>query len=525
MESSISAISPKINTCKISLTRTDCNPSPQEIYAGLDNPDADEKYAAIKRLDSVPSLLTPAIEDKLLKIFAETKNEDLLNSLALFFGGHRVKKAIPSLIEKLTHPKIWPACVSSLTVFSDPSITPALQNAFKSIPSKIIAVALLKMGDPAAYLDNFAKGDFELLKEPDERIEYANRSLLQTAGFGGLTSGSDYKTKKVVTAAKDEKPEARRNLDWLIDACIANKDSRILPFLVTILKRSDPKANAPFPLIKIADTFKTVASPKDLTFLLSQLKGDPDKLITSLVLDCIKPWLLQADFEPQSKKEAVETAKGLLKTSKFKPLALNFLVEIKEKSVLKYLKDLSKKDSTYAYSPLEVEALVRLNDPPEAEVTAIFNQIMTDKKYDTISQEERLLAVYGLAQAKAFDSTSIAFLKKIIEDSSSPFNEEAMALECLKIAGDAALLPLVLTSLKRAKNKLADIEVAVEEKNKRLRAMAFAALVALANGATLDAETITLLGEERKYWNVDLKLPLVKAEPPPPSPKILDMPF
>jgi HEAT repeat protein len=159
---------------------------------------------------------------------------------------------------------------------------------------------------------------------------------------------------------------------------------------------------------------------------------------------------MQAKLDPQTIENIVATVKGRLKDLEFKWLALRFLADIEETSIIP---DLIKTIKETPYCAGEVDALVKLRPPRDPTVQAVLKEVLRNEKY---ASDARLSAAFALAWTK--DQDGIAFLSKILKDGSSWEEDVLRILNFIGHNPNPEFLPAVLARFAHAKRQLEAIK-------------------------------------------------------------------
>jgi len=538
------------------------------LLKALEDPDADQRYAAVRRL--ITFGYSDHLLEKALEIFPQEKDIAVISALAELFTTHQIKEAVPYLIEKLKQPEIQIACVIALARIGDPSAIPALQEAFKNNPSKITAVALLKLGDPDPYFQNFAEQDLELFGEADNFLVYdvpfwwmlfggsINVGLFVVPGYspspnmeppdhtGGKTMpvGGNLKfpSHKESTAASELKPGAKENLLRMLDLFAKNKDGAIIPFLFATLKYPPN----PIPKEKLISVFHQTVSPEYLPVILNEIKNNPPSTTAAMILNYLQEQILKGNFTAAQKEEIVKTITGLLEDAKLKNRAVKFLAEIGERSIVPYLLS-AIKDHTYCQ--VEIGALAKLESSP-GEFESIFIAVFNGNEYSDGSKTAAAIALalqgkrdgidllfeklYGLsastylskpgsniltaeaeqtlsllnAISKIIQPEDIEHLNAFIESGAS--RAIMIGLELSKMTRDPEIIPLILPKLKEENINLSNLStggMSEETINNIKLEIRFNALLTLAVVREFDdPETLEIIKKEVEFWQSHLDM-------------------
>lgn len=392
------------------------------LLKGLKSPDPDQRYAAVKRLGAAG--LGPAHKKMLLKMLKTEKDPYVLAEAINVLADNEVKEALPDILKKLDHPKLWLAVIKALPALTDGSnidlVTAALEKSYKKNPSRVIAEQLLYLGKPLPYLENYAKGDLEIFGAEDTYIHYTEPYLMmllprpmigffvaaaphdthlpnESTAYGGagavgknemlpVFGGSKeaYPHEIRPTVASKMKPAAKNNLILLLKVLKIKPEPKALPLLFAMLK--DPKHPVPKP--QIAGAILACSSEKELPVLMAELgKGDP--LSAVLILSLLEDKVLKGEVTPEQSAAISNKVMGLLKNEQARSLAIKFLANIGEAKVVPELM----KALQGHYCALEIQALVKLGVDKET-LIPIFKKILADPDR---SGDSRLYAAWALA--------------------------------------------------------------------------------------------------------------------------------
>ncbi|MDD5594366.1 MAG: hypothetical protein PHG97_06480 [Candidatus Margulisbacteria bacterium] len=541
----------------------------------LGSTEPDKRFDALQHLLKYKSLLSdPAKKNLLVHAFEkesqacqaeknEAKKHALSQVIGVFmdiFEKHNVKEAVPGLIKGLNDPDIGLMCTRVIGKIGDASAIPALQARFSQTPSRIIAVALLKLGEPGAYRDHYLKEDLKILDEPDNRLIYPNVTERQMAlgspekgcspfaplpvppdpsnppvGAGlpywAVLSKCSYTQISVPTAASEMKPEIKENINLLIDKLAEKHDGqKLIPLLLTLLYHPKQPIDKP----TIAAAFQRVVAKSDIPLLLEQLKKFPYPDTLSLIVPFLKEQIIQykkdlirieiairsgdpipdVNLPPETHQAVVEAFKGLLDKRELRPSALDFLVEIKERSIIEELKRTIR---TTGYCAAEVEALAGLRNHP-AEFEDTFDKVLTDEKYKTTTEDARFYSAIALSQSLAGRKDAAAarmvghlsgFLTGKLADRAASPKETLMLLESFKDLQEPAYIPNVLARLRQSQATLAALPAncppQLLQTKKENQVIRFFALLTIAGLATKDnTEALKIIDGEIAYWQVYL---------------------
>jgi len=469
----------------------------QILIKALESPDADQRYAALSRLKGYA--LSAETRAKIVTMLSNEKDGDLLSALIQLVKQHRIKEAIPTLVKMLDHPTLWHTATDTLSEIGGHTAISALQSAFKKNPSKIIAIALLNLGDPHPYFENFAENDLKLFSDEDARMIYTDPYWMIMLGIP-TNWDKTYNTKMIPTVASHLKPEAKKNIEQMLDLFAQKRDGAVVPFLFALLDH--PKN--PISEERISSTMSVCLNQENIPFLHAKLKDE--------------------------------------KHARTRLEALHILASMGDKSITPYLIEAIQENFD---CPMEVESLARLAAYP-GEYEALFKSILEDKRY---SEDTRVTAAYILACQGKRDGIQTLFKKLYKETTSLAPNPDkiqelakstsnilrpedipqivklldanhpaaiTLGLEFLKQVGGPEHIPLILP-------KLADNNLNIQGLNIQLKLLdgqgmdsmaaretkleiRFRALIALATLRRIDdAETLETIKSEITFWKAYLK--------------------
>ncbi|MFA4843607.1 MAG: hypothetical protein WC632_01490 [Candidatus Margulisiibacteriota bacterium] len=548
--------SSNINTSRANpAPRTAANiPNENELWAKLQAADPDDRFEAVQQLKRLcqarPILKYPEKIELVLRAYKnefdrynQEKNQNKKEVLAHVIGSFidlfvkfKIKEAGPLLNKGLSDPNIGWLFALAVAEIGNASAIPALQAQFSQTPSRISAVALLKLGEPGVYRDNYLQEDLKIFDEPDDRLIYPNVTERQMAlgiaergcsPFGGMmapinpnnppfgpglpnwavVSKCSYTQISVPTTAAGMKPEIKENIGLLIGALAEKHDGqKLIPLLLTLLYHPKHPIDKP----TIAAAFKRVVAQSDIPLLLEQLKRFPYPDTLSLISPFFKEQIAAGFLAPETHQAVVEAFKGLLNQRELRSVALDFLAETKERSIIEYLERTIK---TTGYCAAEVEALAGLRNHP-AEFENVFYKVLADEKYKTTTEDARFYAALALSQSLAGRKDAAAarmamrlsgFLTNKLADPASSAKETLLLLESFKDLQEPAYIPDVLAKLKQSRAALGAIPAHCPPElmpaKKENQVVRFFATLTIAGLATKDnTEALKTIDEEMSYW-------------------------
>ena len=540
-----------------------CSPAQEDqiLLKALDSPNPDQRFAAVKRANLFGCNV--AFQKKAIKVFKNEKDPYVQSELVKLFTAFDVKEAVPELINKLNNSAVWHAIVPALQKLADASAVPALQNAFKNNPSKIIAAALLNLGDPHPYLDNFAMEDLKVLTEPDTAMIYTDpywwilfggsinigffvtddpfdftNSPGQAPGIPStgmsVTGAKPFNTKKIPTAAAEMKPAVKKHFGSVVGLLAKTRSKKAVPFLLALAL--NPKN--PVSPKKIYLAFKNNASPEDTPLLVAELNKEY-KATSDMIIQYFADQLSRDDVDMDEKYAIIQVFRDQLKNEKNRSEAIHILSEIGDRSIIPQLLVKIEKDP---YCGLEVMALSKLQEYP-GEYEAIFKTVVHSGLYCEDARVNAAIAlaleghrdgiellfqrIYDMTTGMAADSGpgKLEFLCTLVSAVMKPedkvhlkkllkqFHPQAVliGLELLKRVGNEDDISLILPRLKEDNldveritvyfrlNGLKDPDETLLDKFKL--EVRFHALLTLASiHDQSDTATLEIIKKELKYW-------------------------